>query len=284
MAREVPSLTGLVTLAVALAVSGALRAAPIEARVAETSAPAVNEDAVALFEAGHAAWQAGQTDRAADLLRRAYDALPEPTFLFNLGVVLEEGGRLEEALATYRRYVGVATDAEGVEQAVERIEATRAAFGKGRLTVLADGADAAVSVDGKSIGWAPVERVLVGAGTHRVRVEAPGEPPLELLATVDAGETRVLTINLRPRAVHVPDAQVPTTPPDEGVTELEAWGLGIGVSGTALLISGVAVVLAGETNRNGGYDGAGERDRSLGVGLVTAGGVAAIAGAIIGLQ
>lgn len=278
---------GAPILAAALGVCAALYppaptwAGPIEALAPETPALEIPADPTTLYEQGRDAWQQGDLSRAATLLRRAFDALPEPTFLFNLGVVLEEAAHYEEALDAYRRYLSIAEDPEGVEQALERIEATRDAFGKGRLTVIADCADAAISVDGANVGWAPVERVLVGAGTHRVRIEAPGEPPLEVLATVDAGDTRELTVNLRPRPPAIPDVVREESLPEEGLTELQAWGVGIGASGGALLLSGIALVVAGQASRDDGYDGAGDRDRALGIGLATAGGVATLAGIIM---
>lgn len=249
------------------------------ASVGERGASASAPSATDLYEAGRKAWLDGDHDQAITLLERAWAALHEPTFLFNIGVVLEESGRYEEALDAYRRYVTESNDGEGIGQAVERMEATREKFGKGRLTIRADGSDAAVFVDGADIGWAPLERLLVSAGPHRVRVESPGAPPLDLVATVLSGETRELAVNLRPAPASADVmAQGTPAPADD---QLQTWGIAVAATGGAALTAGIVLVAVGEDSRDGGYDGSGDLERAIGIGLTTAGALTATAGVLM---
>ncbi|GMV38432.1 MAG: hypothetical protein AMXMBFR64_01480 [Myxococcales bacterium] len=225
-----------------------------------------------LYEAGRRAWQEGDHAGAVDLLERAFTLLPDPTFVFNKGVVLEEAGKYEEALDAYRQYVTLSTDGDGIEQAVARMEATRAAFGQGRLTVVADG-EGEVFIDDKSVGRTPLVRELVPAGPRRVRVQAPGRPPLDLVATVVPGESREVAVTLRP------ESTVAAPPP--AARPLRDWGIAVSVSGGAVLAAGIALVVVGDERRDGGYDGGGDLERSIGVGLTTAGGLAAAAGVLM---
>lgn len=79
----------------------------------------------ALYSESQRAFEARDHDRALELLRAAWDVRPEPTLLFNMGIVQEEAGRFGDAIASYRRYLEVARDEAGREEAEARIAAAR---------------------------------------------------------------------------------------------------------------------------------------------------------------
>ena len=94
------------------------------------SRPALAEDpeqrAAALFEQSAAAYEAGDLDRAAELLERAYALDPDPTLLYNLARTYEGLGRLEAAVSSYRKFLEQspeASDRGAIEKRIQTLEA-----------------------------------------------------------------------------------------------------------------------------------------------------------------
>lgn len=84
--------------------------------------------AVILFEESETAYNAGQFEQAAALLRRAYALHPDPTLLFNLARALEGDGDLDGAIEGYEDYLEAApeaTDRGAVEARVRTLRAQR---------------------------------------------------------------------------------------------------------------------------------------------------------------
>lgn len=82
--------------------------------------------ALELFEESAEHYRAGRFDRAAALLREAYDLEPEPVLLYNLARALEGAGQDQEAVDAYERYLASAGDEEEAEAARVRLEVLRA--------------------------------------------------------------------------------------------------------------------------------------------------------------
>ena len=61
-----------------------------------------------LAEESETAYREGRFDASAALLAQAYELDPDPILLFNLARVLDDAGRFEEALRTYRSYLAEA--------------------------------------------------------------------------------------------------------------------------------------------------------------------------------
>ncbi len=85
-------------------------------------------------DAGLAAQDAGDFDRAVELYQQAYELVPHPVLLFNIAQAHRLAGRDEEALASYQQYVEV--DPEGpkakeartfIKEIQPRVEKARAA-------------------------------------------------------------------------------------------------------------------------------------------------------------
>jgi len=81
--------------------------------------PAGKPAALKLFAEADKAYKHGDFERAAQLLREAYDLYPEPILLYNLARALEGTGDIEGAVVNYERYLGAATTVED-RGAIER--------------------------------------------------------------------------------------------------------------------------------------------------------------------
>ena len=104
-------------IVVALAVGAPAEAAP--------SARA-RRDAKRHFDKAETEYKLGRFDEALPLYQRAYELLPEPAFLFNIGQCHRNLGDLERALYFFRGYLSEAKDASArarVERLIEEIEA-----------------------------------------------------------------------------------------------------------------------------------------------------------------
>jgi tetratricopeptide (TPR) repeat protein len=92
----------------------------------DASSPA---DADALSEAAVEKFEAKDYDGAAALFERAYEADPQPNYLFNIGRVYEEKGDLRRAVEFYQRFVGEpGVDLESRQAATERLRVLREAL------------------------------------------------------------------------------------------------------------------------------------------------------------
>ncbi|MCK8497581.1 tetratricopeptide repeat protein [Myxococcus fulvus] len=69
----------------------------------------------ALIKEGERLYQAGKYQEAADALKKAHEAQPNPRLIFNIAVALENAGDLREALSWYQQYVG---NTEGTDPAL----------------------------------------------------------------------------------------------------------------------------------------------------------------------
>ena len=88
-----------------------------------TESGAQTED---IDDAARAAYEARDYDTAIDLFERALEDTGDPNYLFNIGRVHEEAGRLEPAVAFYERFLdqpGVALEARAAT--LERVKVLR---------------------------------------------------------------------------------------------------------------------------------------------------------------
>ena len=101
---------------------GVARAQDAPAAAGEAAPPEPN-DAVAkgLFQAGAAAFEAGQFDEALRHFQAAYDRSPRPKLLFNIGQAADRLRKDEIALDAFLRYLAEVPEAEGREQIEARV-------------------------------------------------------------------------------------------------------------------------------------------------------------------
>jgi tetratricopeptide (TPR) repeat protein len=86
--------------------------------------------ALQLFEQSDTAYKAGDFEHAADLLRKAYAAYPEPILLYNLGRALEGLGDAKDAIDAYESYLHVAKHVEDRGAIERRIETLKGQLAK----------------------------------------------------------------------------------------------------------------------------------------------------------
>ena len=111
-------------LAAAMVVSGAspAMAESPEDAVAEPSAAALSDQAVAQFERGN-------YDDAIELFEQAYAKDPQPNYLYNIARVYEEKGDFAAAVDRYQQFVGEPrVDLEARENAIARLKVLREAL------------------------------------------------------------------------------------------------------------------------------------------------------------
>lgn len=111
-------LSSLVALATTLIVS-----------TVQAQGDAERAEALALFEAGVAAYRAQRYDDAIERFEQAYALSPEPVLLYNLARAEDRAGRVVDAVDTYRRYLATAGDIEDraeIEARVAELEAALA--------------------------------------------------------------------------------------------------------------------------------------------------------------
>ena len=84
-------------------------------------AHADSSQARAHFSAGSRAYSLGEWTRAIDEYKKAYDASPDPAFLYNIGQAYRGAGDAKQALFFYRSYLRNAPDAPNRAEVEERI-------------------------------------------------------------------------------------------------------------------------------------------------------------------
>lgn len=135
----------------------AILAVCVTASMATADPPASDAQAraTALFERGGKAFRDKQFDAAAALFKEAYDASPDPAFLYNIGLCYERRGRWRLAVDYYERFLAEAPDAPAVpdvrrrrDQAIKMREAEMAVV---TLTGAPPGAQVEVEALGKPV-------------------------------------------------------------------------------------------------------------------------------------
>jgi len=158
-----------------LALSMGLVLVALVALVAPVSAqPTPTETAEATarkqFEQGEAYFKAGAFDLAAAAYQAAYDAVPEPVLLFDVGLAWENHGDAAAAIASYDRYLAVAPDG---------VKATEA---RARRDVLArrqeDERVAAERAEQERAAAERAEQERAAAELHPVQAPTPSRPSL----------------------------------------------------------------------------------------------------------
>lgn len=100
-----------------------------------SSAPATSSEVEGLEAEAIKAYEAGNFRAAAEKFEAAYEASDDPNYLYNIGRVYEEAGRLERAIEYYEQFVraeGVGLDTRMV--ASERLSQLKAITGKSNET------------------------------------------------------------------------------------------------------------------------------------------------------
>jgi hypothetical protein len=150
--------------------------------------------AKAHFQTGQIYYNAKRYPEAAREFEEAYRLSHLSAFLYNMGRSYDHVGDPARALDAYRRYLVAPTSETDAAEVRARILALEHLVA--RVKVVASVAGARVDLDGNRLGGAPIERIEVGAGTHRLEIGAEGYATWREKLIVSADEDRVVTANL----------------------------------------------------------------------------------------
>lgn len=156
-----------------------------------------------------AALRRGETDEGVRLLQESVDLGAPPPALRELATLLEAQGRWREAAGAWTRYGLLSGDPAARDAAFARREALRRMATSLRVRVFPQSQARAARVwidhdPPRPSGAAGIEVVMEG-GRHRVRVEAPGYAPWEMMVPTGFGQPVDVVAVLRP----APDAGAP---------------------------------------------------------------------------
>jgi hypothetical protein len=166
----------------------ALLGAPV-AR-AQTS-DAVRTEARERFDRGLTLFNQQDNEGALAEFERAYELMPHPMVLFNMGLVLSSAGRAVKAVDVFDKLLANPTGLDAARLARARDERAHQAALIGEISVTTSVEGANLEVDGLDAGKTPLAAPLrVTSGTHVVAALAPGYAPLRKQVTV-AGRARV---------------------------------------------------------------------------------------------
>jgi hypothetical protein len=173
----------------------------ILATLAQTAAAGTNAQdrarAQTLLGEGATLYEHGDYMGALDRFNAAYAAYPSSKIWFNIGQAYRVLGRPVEARDAYRHFLDEVPNAsrENREDAQASLEGLQKWLGQ--LTVSCESAGAQITIDGKTVGQAPLPGpVWVTPGRHQVTAVRAGDCPIVENAEVPTGAR--LTVALIP--------------------------------------------------------------------------------------
>lgn len=240
------------TAALAVAATALLVAAPARGQSDEDRATART-----LGEEGYAALERDEHGRAAELFRKADALWHAPTLTLGLARANVGLGRLVTAHEIYVRIVreelpagAPAAFRRAAEEARQELDDLARALPGVILEV--SPATAQVTLDGAQVPSAAFGvRRYVDPGSHQVAAVAPGHVAGSARFSVEKGATVRLALRLEPVAPEAP--RVAVTPPPSWHPPVGFAGLGVGVAGAALAVSGL--VMASSIDQRQGLHG-----------------------------
>jgi hypothetical protein len=252
-------------LATALLVASAWAAPPKVDDATRNAAREMARDAVAAYDAG-------EYEKALDLLQRAHDLVPAPTITLYQARCLSRLGRLVEAMERYEatRHAVLEPKAppafrDAVKEATRELEEVRERVPKAKIVVKGPGEDSSflqVKLDGQ-----PVPRALVGVartidpGTHRIEARVPGVSHGVTTLNIDEKQVEDVVVNLSLLGTTEADADEPSTSAasePKSKSSLRTWGyvgIGVGVVGIAVGATGALMANSKKSDLDGQCDG-----------------------------
>jgi hypothetical protein len=193
--------------------------------------PAVKAEARERFDTGLHLFEKGENAGALAEFKRAYQLIPNPVVLYNMGLVYAAMNRPVDSLDVLTQFLAD----PGAAGAAEKKHATdvRAEQEKriAQLVVLTDH-PATVEVDGVEVGHTPLAKpIRVASGSHVVAVEAPGFLGSRREVTLAGQLTETIAMSMQPTDTRmaqlvvtcaVPGAEVVVNGKRVGATPLPA--------------------------------------------------------------
>lgn len=210
-----PSACG-VALGLAL-VSATPARARADAPSAEAGAEARRSEAKARFDEGVNAFREHRWADAVQSFRQADAIAPSAALSFNIAKAYEHLEDTTSALRWYRDFLRRSPQAANVGEVQARVAALAAALaqrGVQQLTLLTTPAGAALTLDDRQLGTAPLTLELP-PGAHRLHVELPGYRAVDRDFVLDARMPQDVVVPLEPLAgapVASPAPGAPATP------------------------------------------------------------------------
>ncbi len=192
----------IITLAFSTAATVAEAAPPVaKAPPSPTLPPAAPapelQEAKVHFQQAVALFNDGNFNAALAEFQRAYDLRPSPGLLYNIGLTQKALFRYDEAVDTLERYLAEETKLSPERRAECLQLTTEMKALLAPITITIEPAGAVVSVDGRSIGKAPLLRPLrLAAGSHTLETSADGWKTQKRDLMVSAGIPLNLNIRL----------------------------------------------------------------------------------------
>jgi tetratricopeptide (TPR) repeat protein len=182
------------------------------------------------FENGVTMQELEDFDGAAVEYEASIDLYRSQNALFNLAMCYKALHKYNKALETFRtilKLYGKRLAADVRAEVQTNIRQIKKMVAKVEIT--ANVQQAVVLVDGEQIGLTPLATpIVVGAGTHRIRISAEGYTNQEKQISVVAGKPQVVEFTLEPAsavaAAVVPLAVVPAGPTEEQIKVEKALG------------------------------------------------------------
>src|SRR5450432_518244 len=189
----------VVTSGVVAGVAPAAAAEPAPAGAAPVGpSPAVKAEARERFDTGLHLFEKGENAGALAEFKRAFQLIPNPLVLYNMGLVYAAMNRPVDALDALNQFIAEPGTA-GAEQK-KHAEEVRAEQDKriAQLVVLTNH-PATVEVDGVEVGHTPLGKpIRVGSGSHVVAVEAPGFLGSRREVTLAGQLTETIAMSMQP--------------------------------------------------------------------------------------
>ena len=215
-----------------------------------TGDPQAKAQAQALLGQGTKLYQQGDVAGALEQFNAAYAAYASPKLMFNIGQANRDLRRPVEALEAFEKFLVGAADAPSEMIADARKSVAQLQEKLGRIQIDCETAGAEVSVDGKSVGLAPVlDPIWATPGRHQVTAKHASAAPALEDVDVTAGSVSTVTMRMpslaAPLAAPAPRAapgfDVQAAPPSSSTSE--GWLLGrkwtwVAAGSTVLLAAG----------------------------------------------
>ena len=199
------------------------------------------------FRRGADLFQDGLYRPALVELKRAYEIAPNYRVLYNIGQTHMALGEFVEAIQAYEEFLrqgGSEIDPARRADLQAQLEHLRKNTARLAIHVSHDGA--AVSVDGKEVGKAPLAGdMALSVGQHRISARAEDGASTSEEVNVAGGDFRELTLTLvAPSLAQAPtlEAASPTEKPPMAVRK--KWAIGLLASAGALAIAGGGLALS----------------------------------------
>jgi len=197
-----------------------------------TADPQAKAQAQELLGQGTKLYAQGDVAGALEKFDAAYAAYASPKLMFNIGQCNRDLSRPVEALVAFEKFLVGAPDASPDMIVDARKSVAQLQKKLGRIQIDCETAGADVSVDGKSVGMAPLDPIWATPGLHQVTASHAGAVTAFEEVDVKAGSVSTVAMRLHPLAAPVaapapkaaPDFELQATSRPSGASE--GWWLG----------------------------------------------------------